>query len=137
MMDVSHFAVLESVKAEGSISVVVHNGDPQSNTSYSIPTDEYDRFLEFFSALSSSLCGFREFSVFFHALFEVCWKNTESFVDWAMISEALICATDDAFANRLAFGAEGVQEFRARDAAFHIGDFPREVVGVLDACIAS
>lgn len=49
VMDVSHFAVLESVKAEGSISVVVHNGDPHTNSSHSIPTDEYDRFLEFFT----------------------------------------------------------------------------------------
>lgn len=49
VMDVSHVAVVESVKAEGSISVVMHNGDPQSSTSsYSISTEDYSRFLEFF-----------------------------------------------------------------------------------------
>ena len=49
VMDVSHFAVLESVKAEGSIAVVMHNGESQANaSSYSIPTEEYEPFLDFF-----------------------------------------------------------------------------------------
>ena len=51
VMDVSHFAVLESVKAEGSISIVMHTGNGDEQTcalAHSIPAGEYDQFLEFF-----------------------------------------------------------------------------------------
>ena len=47
VMDVSHFDVLETTKAEGSISVVLHHGDAQTN--HALPSDEYASFLDFFA----------------------------------------------------------------------------------------
>lgn len=50
VMDVSHFDVLETTKAEGAISIVCHHGDATvGTTTHSIPTDEYPAFMEFFS----------------------------------------------------------------------------------------
>lgn len=56
VMDVSHFDVLETTKAEGAISIVCHHGDCPNGDNYvpttsthSIPTDEYSLFMEFFS----------------------------------------------------------------------------------------
>lgn len=50
VMDVSHFDVIETTKAEGAISIVCHHGDgSEGTTSHSIPTDEYPAFMEFFS----------------------------------------------------------------------------------------
>ncbi|KLO17145.1 hypothetical protein SCHPADRAFT_847062 [Schizopora paradoxa] len=50
VMDVSHFDVLESIKMDSAISVVLHSGDPQQTgvTPISIPTDEYSSFMDFF-----------------------------------------------------------------------------------------
>ena len=51
VMDVSHFDVLETTKAEGEISLVCHHGTGDNNVgtkTYSIPTDEYPLFMEFF-----------------------------------------------------------------------------------------
>ena len=50
VMDVSHFDVLESIKMDSAISVVLHSGDPQQTgaTPVSIPTDEYSSFMDFF-----------------------------------------------------------------------------------------
>ncbi|KAL5526390.1 hypothetical protein ACEPAF_8113 [Sanghuangporus sanghuang] len=57
VMDVSLFDVLETTKAEGAISIVCHHGDCvgegqaaiTTTTTHSIPTDEYQSFMEFFS----------------------------------------------------------------------------------------
>lgn len=50
VMDVSHFAVLETTKAEGTISVVMHHGDAQKDsTTHYISPDEYALFTEFFA----------------------------------------------------------------------------------------
>lgn len=58
VMDVSHFDVLETTKAEGSISIVCHQGDGSGpstteghggTTAHSIPTDEYSLFMDFFA----------------------------------------------------------------------------------------
>ena len=56
VMDVSHFDVLETTKAEGSIAIVCHNGESSTcdgqgttATTHHIPTHEYAAFLEFFT----------------------------------------------------------------------------------------
>ncbi|KAL5486193.1 hypothetical protein ACEPAI_7238 [Sanghuangporus weigelae] len=56
VMDVSLFDVLETTKAEGAISIVCHHGDcvgegqaAITTTTHSIPTDEYQSFMDFFS----------------------------------------------------------------------------------------
>ncbi|KAH8118230.1 hypothetical protein DFH11DRAFT_1724183 [Phellopilus nigrolimitatus] len=55
VMDVSHFDVLETTKAEGAISIVCHHGDCAlgeahgGTTTHSVPTDEFPLFMEFFS----------------------------------------------------------------------------------------
>src|SRR5882762_7265371 len=51
VMDVSHCEVLETMSAEGAVSVVIHHGDPhQDTTSRSLSQDEYSKLTEFFSA---------------------------------------------------------------------------------------
>ena len=57
VMDVSHFDVLETTKAEGAISIVCHHADSVAGegqgavmtTTHHIPTDDYPSFTEFFS----------------------------------------------------------------------------------------
>lgn len=51
VMDVSHFDVLETIKAEGAISVVLHHSDAAQGTTkaHTIPTEDYSGFMEFFS----------------------------------------------------------------------------------------
>ena len=49
VMDVSHFDVLESVKSEGAVSLLMHNGDPSTGPStHIVPAEEYSMFAEFF-----------------------------------------------------------------------------------------
>ena len=47
VMDVSHFDVIETTKAEGAISVLMHHGDAQETTMRSIPPEDYAQFTEF------------------------------------------------------------------------------------------
>lgn len=50
VLDVSHCEVLETMSAEGAVSVIIHNGDPrQETTTRSLSQDEYSRLTEFFS----------------------------------------------------------------------------------------
>lgn len=49
VMDVSHCEVVESMNAEGSVSVVMHFGDPQiETTTRSLSSDEYKKLNAFF-----------------------------------------------------------------------------------------
>jgi hypothetical protein len=54
-----------------------------------------------------------------------------------MVSEALVRALDDARADRLALLAERFEDLGVSEAVFDVGEFPGEVVGVLDACIGT
>ncbi|THV02842.1 hypothetical protein K435DRAFT_836182 [Dendrothele bispora CBS 962.96] len=51
VMDVSHCEVLESMSGEGSVSVVMHHGDPdvQETTSKSLTSEEYSKLNAFFA----------------------------------------------------------------------------------------
>jgi hypothetical protein len=50
VMDVSHCQVLETMSAESSVSVVLHNADPQMPTDIkSLSAEEYKRLTEFFA----------------------------------------------------------------------------------------
>ncbi|KAK7044175.1 hypothetical protein VNI00_007895 [Paramarasmius palmivorus] len=51
VMDVSHCEVLESMSAEGSVSVVMHHGDPDvlQTTTKSLTAEEYSKLHAFFS----------------------------------------------------------------------------------------
>ncbi|EGO24662.1 Fph type histidine kinase [Serpula lacrymans var. lacrymans S7.9] len=50
VMDVSHCEVLETMNAEGSVSVVMHYGDPQcETTTQSLTADEYSKLNVFFN----------------------------------------------------------------------------------------
>lgn len=50
VMDVSHCEVLETMGAEGAVSVIVHHGEPgQETTTRSLSQDEYSKLTEFFS----------------------------------------------------------------------------------------
>jgi len=51
VMDVSHCEVLESMSGEGSVSVVMHHGDPdiQETTSKSLTAEEYAKLNAFFA----------------------------------------------------------------------------------------
>ncbi|KAK7454471.1 hypothetical protein VKT23_011227 [Stygiomarasmius scandens] len=51
VMDVSHCEVLESMSGEGSVSVVMHHGDPdiQETTSKSLSAEEYAKLNAFFA----------------------------------------------------------------------------------------
>jgi len=49
VMDVSHCEVLESMNAEGSVSVTMHHGDPGVEmTKRQLTTEEYHKFNTFF-----------------------------------------------------------------------------------------
>lgn len=50
VMDVSHCEVLESMNAEGSVSVIMHFGDPQlESTKRQLSSDEYHKLNAFFA----------------------------------------------------------------------------------------
>lgn len=50
VMDVSHFEVLESMSTEGTISVIMHHGDPQQETtSRQLTSEEYQKLNTFFA----------------------------------------------------------------------------------------
>jgi hypothetical protein len=50
VMDVSHYEVLETMSAEGTVSVVLHHGDPDVPTSTrTLSVEEYGRLNEFFA----------------------------------------------------------------------------------------
>jgi hypothetical protein len=51
VMDISHCEVLETMSAEGAVSVVIHHGDPNLEMkSQSLSQDEYLKLTSFFSA---------------------------------------------------------------------------------------
>jgi hypothetical protein len=50
VMDVSHCEVLETMAGESSVSVVMHHGDPQmETTTRALSTDEYSKLNAFFA----------------------------------------------------------------------------------------
>lgn len=50
VMDVSHCEVLESMNTEGSVSVIMHYGDPQlESTKRQLSSDEYSKLNAFFA----------------------------------------------------------------------------------------
>ena len=50
VMDISHSEVLESINAEGSVSVTMHHGDPgKEMTRRQLSTEEYQRLNYFFN----------------------------------------------------------------------------------------
>ncbi|KAF8207185.1 hypothetical protein K438DRAFT_1962797 [Mycena galopus ATCC 62051] len=50
VMDVSHCEVIEAMSAEGTVSVVLHHGDPDVPTStHTLSAEEYARLYEFFA----------------------------------------------------------------------------------------
>lgn len=50
VMDVSHCEVLESMSAEGSVSVIMHHGDPQRGaTERQLSSEEYHKLNAFFA----------------------------------------------------------------------------------------
>lgn len=51
VMDISHCEVLETMGAEGAVSVVIHHGDPRLDTkTRSLSQEEYSKLTSFFSA---------------------------------------------------------------------------------------
>jgi hypothetical protein len=51
VMDISHCEVLETMSAEGAVSVVIHHGDPSLETkTRSLSQEEYSKLISFFSA---------------------------------------------------------------------------------------
>ncbi|KAF7330327.1 Histidine kinase [Mycena venus] len=50
VMDVSHYQVIESMSAEGTVSIVLHHGDPDVPTStHTLSAEEYARLNDFFA----------------------------------------------------------------------------------------